>query len=73
VAQEDERNVAIAPVVAEAVRVRVGILQRDVRQGSEIHSLSVDPFDGASHAIDARSAEASPGYSNNTFTAPDFP
>jgi len=34
VAQEHERDVAIAPVVAEASRVRVGIHERDVREGT---------------------------------------
>jgi hypothetical protein len=44
------------PVVAEPVRVPVGILQRDVRKGFEVHVRSVDLSGKAGHAREARAA-----------------
>lgn len=73
VPQKDERHVAIAPVIAEALAVRLGILQRHVREGSEIHMRSVDLFGKTGHGADARFSAAPSKNSNSTFTAPDFP
>jgi len=73
VSQEDECDFSIAPVVAETLRVRVGILQRHVCEGVEVHARSVDLFGWASHTRGARFAAPSPENSNSTFTALDFP
>lgn len=79
VAQEHEHGRPVAPVVPEALRGSVGVLQLEVGEAVEIHRGSVGQYDGErtdrAGPPDCRPAlrQLADGNSNNTFTAPDFP